>query len=146
MNPSATPVAQVLESYRAAVHAKDVEAFVALYDADVQVFDMWGQWSLSGIAAWRAMVGEWFGSLGTETVRVDIEGLRVEAGQDVSAAHAFLTFTGVSAQGKELRSMTNRLTMVFRRTGAGWKIAHEHTSAPIDHATLKAILQRAPAV
>jgi ketosteroid isomerase-like protein len=146
MNPSATPVAQVLESYRAAVHAKDVEAFVALYDADVQVFDMWGQWSLSGIAAWRAMVGEWFGSLGTETVRVGIEGLRVEAGQDVSAAHAFLTFTGVSAQGKELRSMTNRLTMVFTRTGAGWKIAHEHTSAPIDHATLKAILQRAPAV
>jgi uncharacterized protein (TIGR02246 family) len=145
MNPSATPIAQVLESYRAAVHAKDVEAFVALYDADVQIFDMWGQWSLSGIDAWRGMVQEWFGSLGTETVRVGIEELRIDAGQDVSAAHAFLTFTGVSAEGKELRSMTNRLTMVLKRTSSGWKIAHEHTSAPIDHATLKAILQRAPA-
>jgi uncharacterized protein (TIGR02246 family) len=144
MSSSAKPIAQVLESYRAAVHAKDAEAFVALYDADVRIFDMWGQWSLRGIGAWRGMVQEWFGSLGTETVRVGIEELHVEAGQDVSAAHAFLTFTGVSAQGKDLRSMTNRLTMVFKRTGDGWKIAHEHTSAPIDHATLKANLQRAP--
>jgi uncharacterized protein (TIGR02246 family) len=145
MGSSATSIAQVLTAYQAAVHAKDVEAFVALYDTDVRIFDMWGQWSLSGIEAWRAMVREWFGSLGTETVRVGIEGLHVEAGQDVSAAHAFLTFTGVSAQGKELRSMTNRLTMVFKRDGAAWKIAHEHTSAPIDHATLKAVLQPAPA-
>jgi ketosteroid isomerase-like protein len=113
---SIAPISQVLTAYQAAVHAKDIDAFVALYDADVRIFDMWGQWSLNGI----------------------------DAGHDVAAAHAFLTFTGLSAEGKELRSMTNRLTMVLRRTGDGWKIVHEHTSAPIDHGSLKAILRREP--
>jgi uncharacterized protein (TIGR02246 family) len=141
---SIAPISQVLTAYQAAVHAKDIDAFVALYDADVRIFDMWGQWSLNGIGAWRAMASEWFGSLGTETVRVGVEDVHIDAGHDVAAAHAFLTFTGLSAKGKELRSMTNRLTMVLRRTGDGWKIVHEHTSAPIDHGSLKAILRREP--
>ena len=38
-------VEQVLEDYRAAVHAKDAAAFAALYDRDVQVFDLWGSCS-----------------------------------------------------------------------------------------------------
>jgi hypothetical protein len=36
-----------------AVLAKDVEAFVALYDADVRIFDPFGAWSHRGIDAWR---------------------------------------------------------------------------------------------
>jgi ketosteroid isomerase-like protein len=110
----------------------------------VEIFDMWGQWSLRGIHAWRAMVTEWFGSLGTDKVLVDVHDMRIHAGQEVAAAHAFLTFTGLSAEGKELRAMDNRLTMVLKRTGAQWKIVHEHTSAPIGHDTLKADLQRTP--
>jgi hypothetical protein len=39
------PITQVLNAYQAAVFAKDVDAFVALYDADVLIYDMWGVWS-----------------------------------------------------------------------------------------------------
>jgi ketosteroid isomerase-like protein len=39
--------------YKAAARTKNVEAFLAIYDDDVHVFDMWGMWSLRGIEAWR---------------------------------------------------------------------------------------------
>ena len=38
--------------------------------------------------------------------------------------------------------MQNRLTWALVRRGYAWKIVHEHTSAPVDHATGKVVLKR----
>ena len=54
---------QMLDAYAAAVRAKDVDAFVALYADDVRNFDLWAEWSYDGKEALRGMVAEWFGSL-----------------------------------------------------------------------------------
>ena len=122
---------QMLELYAAAVRAKDVEAFVGLYEDDVRTFDLWSEWSYDGKDALRAMVTEWFGSLGTDMVAVEFDVVRTQAGDDVAAVSAFTTYRGLSSAGEELRSMNNRLTWVLRKDGDGaWKIAHEHTSAP----------------
>jgi uncharacterized protein (TIGR02246 family) len=122
---------EMLEAYAAAVRAKDVDAFVGLYADDVRTFDLWSEWSYDGKAALRAMVAEWFGSLGTDVVAVEFDEVRTQGGNDVGALSAFTTFKGLSAEGEELRSMNNRLTWVLQKDGDGaWKIAHEHTSAP----------------
>ena len=122
---------EMLEAYAAAVRAKDVDAFVGLYAEDVRTFDLWSVWSYDGKAALRDMVGEWFGSLGDdETVAVEFDEVRTQTGDDVAAVSAFTTFRALSSQGDELRSMNNRLTWILRREGGGWRIAHEHTSAP----------------
>jgi uncharacterized protein (TIGR02246 family) len=122
---------EMLDKYAAAVRAKDVDAFVDLYADDVRTFDLWTVWSYDGKDALRGMVAEWFGSLGDDVVAVDWDDLRTQAGDDVAALSAFLTYRGLSARGEELRSMNNRLTWVLRKDGEGaWKIAHEHTSAP----------------
>lgn len=122
---------EMLEAYAAAVRAKDVDAFVGLYADDVRTFDLWSVWSYDGKDAFRGMVEEWFGSLGDDVVAVGYDEVRTQAGEDVAALSAFLTFRGLSAEGEELRSMNNRLTWVLRKDGDGaWKIAHEHTSAP----------------
>ncbi len=145
MNANATnPVTALLEGYKAAVHAKDADAFAALYDANVRVFDMWGEWSCEGIDAWRAMAVGWFQSLASERVIVGVDDLRMELADDLATAQAFLTYTAVSAEGRELRSMNNRLTLVARRKEGAWKIVHEHTSAPADFSTSKLLLRRAP--
>jgi uncharacterized protein (TIGR02246 family) len=122
---------QMLEQYAAAVRAKDLDAFVGLYADDARTFDLWSEWSYDGKDALRGMVTEWFGSLGDDLVAVEWDEVRTEAGEEVAALSAFLTFRGLSADGEELRSMNNRLTWVLRKDGDGaWKIAHEHTSAP----------------
>ena len=123
---------QMLDSYAAAVRAKDVEAFVGLYADDVRTFDLWSEWSYDGKPAFREMVTEWFGSLpDDEVVAVEFDEIRTQAGEDVAAVSAFTTFAAVTTDGTELRSMNNRLTWILRKDADGaWKIAHEHTSAP----------------
>jgi ketosteroid isomerase-like protein len=143
--PDRGSVEEVLEAYAAAVHAKDVDAFVGLYDGDARVFDMWGRWSYDDAGAWRGVAEEWFGSLGSERVIVDLQDVRTTVGDGVAVAHAFVTFRALSAEGDQLRAMNNRLTWGLRRTDAGgWKIVHEHTSAPVDFETAKVMLERSP--
>jgi uncharacterized protein (TIGR02246 family) len=141
--PERGSVEQVLEAYGAAVHAKDVDAFVALYDEDARVFDMWGRWSYDGSDALRGMAEDWFGSLGSERVVVELQDVQTTVGDGVAVAHAFVTFRALSPEGEELRAMNNRLTWGLRKTAEGsWKVVHEHTSAPVDFETARVILQR----
>ena len=134
-------VLNVVKAYQTAVYAKDVDAFVFLYHPDVRVFDMWSEWSYDGLKAWRAMVSDWFGSLGTERVQVDVGEIRTTLGGEVAVVHAFITYRGLSAEGEELRAMSNRVTWTLKQND-GWKIIHEHTSAPADFKTLKVSLKR----
>ena len=122
---------QTLDAYAAAVRAKDVDAFLALYADDVRTFDLWSEWTYDGKDALRGMVSEWFGSLGQDVDAVEFDEVRTQTGDGVGAVSAFLTFRGLSPEGEELRSMNNRLTWVLQKDDDGaWKIAHEHTSAP----------------
>ncbi|MFC4820930.1 YybH family protein [Dokdonella ginsengisoli] len=138
------PFPNTLDAYAGAVRRKDVEAFLALYADDVLLFDLWGTWSVRGIDAWRAAVSEWFSSLGDEYVVVRAEQPASTVCGDLAVGHAILTYTAFAADGRELRSLDNRLTMALRCLDGGWKIVHEHTSAPLDHASAKAMLQRPP--
>ena len=135
-------VGALLEEYRDAVHAKDVDRFVAIFADDVRVFDMWSTWSHDGIESWREMAEGWFGSLGDELVRVEFDDVQTTVGDDTAVLSAFVTFAGLSADGAELRSMNNRLTWGLRKTGGVWKVVHEHTSAPVEMATGKVDLER----
>jgi uncharacterized protein (TIGR02246 family) len=136
-------IEQVLERYAAAVRAKDVASFVALYANDVRVFDMWGRWSYEGAETWRDMAAEWFGSLGTEQVAVEFEDVSTLVSDNVAVVYAFVTYKGLSADGTELRAMNNRLTWALHeKPDDGWKIVHEHSSAPADLETGKVQLQR----
>lgn len=135
-------IGALLEEYRDAVHAKDVDRFVAIFADDVRVFDMWGTWSHDGIESWREMAEGWFGSLGDELVRVEFDDVQTTVGDDAAVLSAFVTFAGLSADGEELRSMNNRLTWGLRKSDGMWKVVHEHTSAPVEMATGKVDLKR----
>ena len=135
-------IARVIESYKAAVYARDVNAFMRLYDPGVRVFDAWGVWSHEGSDAWQRAVEAWFQSLGTERVKVTFDAVSASEARDTAVVSAIVTYAGVSAAGEELRSMQNRITWALRVSGHVLRIAHEHTSAPIGFEDQKAILQR----
>ena len=140
MDTDDASLAALLDAYRDAVHAKDVDAFVALYDDDVLVFDLWSPGLHDGRDAWRRNTEGWFGALGDERVAVSFESVRTIASESLAAVHAFVIYRALAADGRPLRAMRNRLTWVLRRAERGWRIVHEHTSAPIDGETTKAKL------
>jgi len=136
-------IEDVLDRYRTAVYDKDVESFIALYDDDTRVFDLWSKWLYRGSAEWRKPAEEWFTSLGDDLSSPEFHDVEIEIGEGLAAVHAFVTYRGLSADGKELRSMDNRITWIVRKNADGdWKIVHEHTSAPADFDTGKVTLRR----
>ena len=135
-------IARVLENYKSAVLAKDVEAFLRLYDPAVRVFDAWGVWSYEGAAAWQIAVEGWFTSLGTERVRVTFDDVQTSEGREFFLISAIATYAAISAQGEPLRAMQNRMTWALRTSGHVPRMVHEHTSAPLGFNDSKGILQR----
>jgi uncharacterized protein (TIGR02246 family) len=142
MSDNEDQIANILSRYRMAVLDKDVEGMMDLYADDIRVFDTWGVWIHDGIAAWRQVVEHWFGSLKDEIVKVVFDDVRTESGSDLAVVSTITTYTAVSANGEELRSMQNRVTRSLVRRADLWKIVHEHSSAPIRIEDMKAILRR----
>jgi ketosteroid isomerase-like protein len=142
VSASEKSITQVIETYKSAVYAKDVETFVRLYDPSVRVFDTWGVWSYEGSAAWQRAIEGWFTSLGTERVKVTFDEAQSSAGREFAIVSAIVTYAAVSAQGEQLRAMQNRLSWGLRTSGHVPRIIHEHTSAPVGFDDAKAILQR----
>lgn len=137
-------VTRVIETYQAAVLAKDVAAFMQLYDPKVLVFDTWGVWSYQGAPAWQLAVEGWFSGLGSERCAVDFDEVNIIEARDAAFVSAFVRYTALAPDGRELRSMQNRLSWALRTSGNVLRVVHEHTSAPVGFEDLKAILQRTP--
>ena len=137
-----TELDSLFETYKNAVFQKDVEAFASIFDENVRVFDMWQQWSLDGLTAWREMAKGWFDSLGTNRDVITFEDIQIEATDEMATATAFVRFAAVSEKGEELRYLQNRLTWVARKKEEGWKIIHQHTSGPVDPKAMKVMLKR----
>ena len=58
----------------------------------------------------------------------------------MAVVSAVLAHAAESVQGESLRSMQNRITWGFRESGHVFRIAHEHTLAPLGFEDSKAIL------
>jgi ketosteroid isomerase-like protein len=137
-------VQRVLASYQAAVLARDVDAFMRLYDPKVRVFDAWGVWSYEGAPAWQIAVEGWFTSLGNDKVKVSFDAVQSAGSAELAMVSAVVTYASLPAggSGEPTKAMHNRLSWVLRTSGHVLRIVHEHTSAPIGFEDMKAILQR----
>jgi uncharacterized protein (TIGR02246 family) len=137
----APPIRQALAAYQSAVLAKDVDAFLAIYAEDAQIFELWGTWA-HDIASWREMAKGWFAFLGDQRCVVEAHDVRTQASGDMALLTASLAYQAVDEDGTPLRSLDNRLSWVLRRRGGRWLVVHEHTSAPLAHEDGKGILKR----
>ena len=135
-------IAQVIETYKSAVFAKNVDTLMHIYDQSVRVFDAWGVWSYEGSDAWRVAAEGWLQSLGTERVKVTFDDVKATVNRESAYVCAIVTYASISEVGAPIRAMQNRLTWVLKLTGHVLRIVHEHTSAPVGFEDMKAILQR----
>jgi ketosteroid isomerase-like protein len=104
---------------------------------------MWGPaWIYKDKELWLDAARSWFAGLGDERVVVEMENIQIELASDMAFASAFIKYTAVSSEGKVLRWLENRLSCVLVPINGAMKIIHQHTSAPVNHASLKASLRR----
>ncbi|MBB5193343.1 uncharacterized protein (TIGR02246 family) [Silvimonas terrae] len=137
MSEVTADIGQVLTQYQQAVHAKDVAGVLALYTDDVRAFDAWAHQQHDGKTALSATVTQWLTTLGDVVVTVTFEDVRILASGDLAVAHMFVQYRGDSATTHN--AMKDRQTWVFRRDAQGWRVAHAHSSLPMDPATTQAL-------
>jgi len=135
-------VTGVIEAYKAAIAARDIDAFMRIYDPAVRVFDAWGVWSYEGVPAWKAPIESWFASHPDDRHLVAFEDVRCVSTPAFVSVAAIVTYAMVSARGEQVGAMQNRLSWVLQHRADGLSIVHEHTSVPVGFEDQKAILQR----
>ena len=126
--------------YQNAAWNKDTTSMINLYDNHAVIFDMWDQGCLTNPEEWHKIIFDWLNSLGEEKVKVDFEMIKIHQSENVGFASALISFQAIANDGAVLRSMKNRITLGFSKFDDGWKVIHQHTSAPISSNGLTAIL------
>jgi len=126
--------------YQNAAWHKNTTAMISLYDKHAVIFDMWDQGYTSNATEWEKAIIHWLEGLGEEKVKVEFEAIKSHQSGNVGFASALIQFQAMSGDGTVLRSMKNRITLGFSKSEEGWKVVHQHTSAPIDSNELTAIL------
>ncbi|HEY9154475.1 MAG TPA: nuclear transport factor 2 family protein [Opitutaceae bacterium] len=129
--PNHSEITAFIETFKSTAFAKDVSGFLALYDDDARIFDLWKKWSYRGVAAWKPAVEEWFKHTGENRDAISLHDVVIQGAEGFCTVTAFITFSCVDPKGVVLRAMHERLTLVLTKSQSGWKILHQHSSAPV---------------
>jgi uncharacterized protein (TIGR02246 family) len=125
-----------------AARSFDIDRVMAAYAPDVLAFDAIAQLQFKGAKAyrehWQACAAMCPGPMVFE-----VHDLAVEAGEQIAFGHYLVRCGAIGDDGKEDAGYM-RATICCRRVGGGWKIAHEHFSAPFDPASSQALLRLEP--
>ena len=122
----AETIQEVLDLYRKAVWDKDQDLMLSLYCDDVLIYDVAGQWSLSGKKDLAKMVVAWFQEIGTDRVAVDFSNLAIHESPTCAFAYFDARFSKIGFE----QSVTDRFTLglIYDQS---WKIKHQHASHPL---------------
>lgn len=137
-------IRDLLESWRQAAVARDVPRVVSHYTSDIVAFDAVKQLQFIGADAYGKHWTECMALCNSpgETV-FDMDQIKVVAEDRIAYVH-YLIRCGHRADDGQEQCSWMRVTTGLRRTEDGWKIAHEHFSAPFDMESGKALFDLKP--
>jgi uncharacterized protein (TIGR02246 family) len=135
-------IRDMLESWREAAQAKDVERIVSYYAPDILAFDAIGRLQFKGRDAykthWEACMAMCPGAMIFE-----IHDLEITAQGDLAFGHYLSRCGATGPDGKE-KAGWMRATVGCRKVNGKWMVAHEHFSAPFDPESGKALFDLQP--
>ncbi|MGC1468137.1 MAG: nuclear transport factor 2 family protein [Sphingorhabdus sp.] len=126
MNNDEAAIAEILNKWAAAVHARDIDGVTASHDPNLLYFDVVGPAKIDGIDAYRKSWLELFFPWHGGTGKFELNELRVNASQDVGFATALLGCEGIE-KGERV-AFTVRLTVGLVKRVGEWIVVHEHHS------------------
>jgi uncharacterized protein (TIGR02246 family) len=110
----------LIETWAAAVRARDVEGAVAHHTADIVMFDVPLPMQSLGVDEYRKTWELFFANNRGGPGSFEVTDLRIAASDAIAYCHALL----------KIFDSTARLTMGLRKERGHWLIAHEHHSYP----------------
>ncbi|WP_333607724.1 YybH family protein [Arsukibacterium sp.] len=119
-----------VNQYVNAVRSKDVTQIATLYSDDVVAFDAILALQFVGKAAYIAHWHTCMGYAKGDTL-FEVHQLQVTASEQLAFSHSINRCGCANEQGK-MESSWMRSTQCWRHSSDGWKIVHEHFSAPFD--------------
>ncbi|KAB0500057.1 YybH family protein [Pseudomonas vancouverensis] len=137
-----TQIQNLIEAYRQAVIAKNVDQIMALYADDIVSFDAVKALQFKGKAAYRAHWQDCMEMCPGPHI-FEFHDIRIEAGQETAFAHWLAHCGGTNDKG-ETQSCWMRGTAGYRQVNGVWAIVHEHWSAPFDMASGAALFDLKP--
>ena len=135
-------IKSLLDTWSAAVAAKDVDGLMTLYAPDIVYFDVVPPLRFSGSAEVRKNFERWF-DLWASGIKSETRDLRILASGDTAAAFKLHRASGTRKDGREV-GLWVRVTVCFRRSGDRWLIAHEHVSLPVEMPGGRALMGLTP--
>lgn len=132
----------LMEATVKACRAKDAQALMACYAADVLAFDLLPPLRYHSTTELGERVQTWFDSF-KGPIGYDLRDLKITTGPGAAFAHSLNHVTGTKTDGQKI-SMWWRATVGFSKASGHWLITHAHNSVPFDMNTGKALLDLEP--
>ena len=122
-------ISKLLDSYTAAIRAKDARATVAHYSRDVVAYDLAPPLAIEASKERDPKnIQQWFDTWSSpiESTPRDLE---IVVGDGVAYAFGLRHMTGTKTNGERV-DLWFRATACFRREDGAWRITHVHNSVP----------------
>lgn len=137
-------IAQLYDAWTEAVRRQDLDGILACYADDVVAFDAILALQFQGKEAYRK---HWQACMeycpaGDKQPVFQLGELKVESAGDLAFAHALIRCG--HQEGEHIEASWMRMSAGLRRQGGGWRIAHEHFSAPFEMPSGKAMFHLTP--
>jgi uncharacterized protein (TIGR02246 family) len=126
-----------LTAWAKALHAKDLNALMALYAPDVNTFDLMPPHQVPDAAHYRKNFERWFAVM-PGPIEYESEDLRIALGDSVAFCHSLSHVKGTRANGEKADYWV-RVTVGFEKRSGQWLMTHDHISMPLDMETMKAV-------
>jgi uncharacterized protein (TIGR02246 family) len=121
-------IRELMDSWAAAVCAKDVDAVMSHFAPDIVTFDLAPPLQCAGADALRRSLEAWFPTF-RGPVGYEIHDLSITADGDVAFCRSLNRISGTRTDGEQT-DVWVRATVGLRRIDGRWQVTHEHSSVP----------------
>lgn len=119
---------RLIDHWAEAIGAKNVDAVMSHYAADVVTFDLAPPLQYTGADALKKSLEAWFPTF-RGPVGYEIRDLSIATGGDVAFCRSLNRISGTKTGGEEA-DVWVRATVGLRKIDGEWKVTHEHSSVP----------------
>ena len=121
-------IRRFIDTWAEAIRAKDVDAVMSHFAADIVTFDLAPPLQSTGADALRQSLEAWFPTF-RGPVGYEVHDLSITTGDDVAFCRSLNRISGTRTDGEET-DVWVRATVGLRRIDGRWQVTHEHSSVP----------------